>query len=157
MRVRACFHLCLSAELPDRTPHPPPRPPPLHPITVRTLGLNTNTAYCLSAYSCHSPHPHGRVYIQIGPALSVISVKGSIHFQRRLVMTLGERERMAGFPCKQGNSAISLFSNGRVLTKHSCVCLCGGFTQNIPGAPALPDYLAKVGLTLKKKRRSRKR
>lgn len=32
-------------------------------------------------------------------------------------------QRMAGFPCKQGNSPISPFSNWRVLTKHSRVCV----------------------------------
>lgn len=151
MRVCACFHLCLSAALPDlppssTPPSPTSRPPPPLPITVHTLGLNTNTAYCLPAYSCQSPHPH--VYSNRPCAVSNQCQR--THPFPAAACYDARRERMAGFPCKQGSGAISLFSNGRVLTKHSRACLCGGFTRHIPGAPAQPDYLAKVGLAFYK-------
>lgn len=44
------------------------------------------------------------------------------HLLQKAAMTLWWR--MAGFPCKRGSSPISPFSNWRVLTKHSSICLC---------------------------------
>lgn len=117
----------------------PGRLPSSHPVTVHTLCLNTNTAHCCSAYISQPLHACWSVISRARPRPRTVTYSDGMHaftannhfeggeqypfhFQRKAAMT--PCERMAGFPCKQGNSPISPFSNWRVLTKHSCMCLC---------------------------------